>query len=68
MNANSTPSTARVAAEVEEQLLDNVGVAPADATPTDLMRAVSMVARGDLSQRWVKTQAEQRADKARRVY
>jgi len=68
VNANSTPSTARVAAEVEEQLLDNVGVAPADATPTDLMRAVSMVARGDLSQRWVKTQAEQRVDKARRVY
>ncbi len=57
-----------VANGIEAQLLDTVAVAPADATPNDLMQAVSQVARRQLSQRWVKTQAEQRADKARRVY
>ena len=56
-----------VADGLETQLLDTVGVEPADASPTDLMQAVSHVARRQLSQRWVKTQAEQRADKARRV-
>ncbi|HEY9066851.1 MAG TPA: glycogen/starch/alpha-glucan phosphorylase, partial [Burkholderiaceae bacterium] len=53
---------------VEEQLLDDVGVAPQDANATDLMQAVSRVARRQLSQRWVETQAEQREAKARRVY
>ena len=53
---------------VEEQLLDDVGVAPNDAGASDLMRAVSRVARRQLSQRWVETQAVQRETKARRVY
>ena len=53
---------------IEEHLLKTVGVAPADATPTDLMQAVAQVARQQLSQRWVETQAAERADKARRVY
>ncbi len=67
----STPSSSTpysVADGIEDELLDTVGVAPADATPNDLMRAVSQVARHRLSQRWVKTQADQRAEKARRVY
>jgi starch phosphorylase len=68
VNANNSTSTTKVAAGIEEQLLDTVGVAPADATATDLMQAVSQVARRQLSQRWVQTQAQQRADKARRVY
>ena len=68
MNANHISPIASVADGIETQLLDTVGVAPADATAVDLMQAVSQVARGQLSQRWVQTQAEQRADKARRVY
>ncbi len=53
---------------IEDHLLKTVGVANAAATPTDLMQAVSLVAREQLSQRWVRTQAAQRSDKARRVY
>jgi len=68
VNPNSRSSLSSVADGIEEQLLDTVGVEPADATPTDLMQAVSHVARRQLSQRWVATQAQQRADKARRVY
>ena len=56
-----------LAAQIEEHLLRTVGVAPADASPTDLMQAVSQVARQQLSQRWVETQARDRAAKARRV-
>jgi starch phosphorylase len=68
VNPNHPSAILRVADDLEAQLLDTIGVAPADASPNDLMRAVSQVARRQLSQRWVKTQAEQRADKARRVY
>ena len=57
-----------MAARIEEELLDNVGVEPAGASPAELMLAVSQVARHRLSQRWVETQAAQRAAKARRVY
>jgi glycogen phosphorylase len=65
---NSKLSRSDVACGVEDQLLSTVGVAPADAAPADLMLAVSQMARRQLSQRWVATQAEQRAAKARRVY
>ena len=65
---NTRLSTSDVASSVEDQLLSTVGVAPSAATRTDLMQAVSLVARRQLSQRWVATQAEQRAAKARRVY
>src|SRR5580765_4263846 len=57
-----------VATGVDEELLDNVGVVPTDATAVDLMQAVSQVARQRLSQRWVRTQSQQSAEKARRVY
>ncbi len=64
---NSPPLTNGMAERVEAELLDDVGVLPANAIPIDLMQAVSRVARAQLSQRWVRTQAEQCADKARRV-
>ncbi|MDB5931312.1 MAG: glycogen/starch/alpha-glucan phosphorylase [Polaromonas sp.] len=66
---NSTPPIAKhaLAAQIEEHLLSTVGVASEDATPTDLMQAVAQVARQQLSQRWVETQARQREQKARRV-
>ena len=55
-----------LAAQIEEHLLSTVGVASADASTTDLMLAVSQVARQQLSTRWVETQARDRAAKARR--
>ena len=53
-------------AELQRQLLDHVGVAPADASAADLMSGVAQLAREQLSQRWVATQREQRG--SRRVY
>ena len=66
---NSIPPIARhaLAAQIEEHLLSTVGVASENATQTDLMQAVAQVARQQLSRRWVETQAQQRAGKARRV-
>jgi len=57
-----------ITTRIEDHLLKTVGVDPAQATPTDLMLAVSQVAREGLSRRWVATQARERAEKARRVY
>ncbi|MGL6112839.1 MAG: glycogen/starch/alpha-glucan phosphorylase [Rubrivivax sp.] len=53
-------------AELERQLLDHVGVAPAEASSADLMSGVAQLAREQLSQRWVAAQAAQRG--SRRVY
>jgi starch phosphorylase len=50
-------------AELERQLLDHVGVAPADASAADLMAGVAQLAREQLSQRWVATQAAQRGSR-----
>ena len=65
----STPLIAKhaLAAQIEQHLLNTVGVASEDATTTDLMLAVAQVAREQLSQRWVETQAQERANQARRV-
>ena len=64
--ANATAAATPQA--IEAHLLKTVGVAPAQATPTDLMQAVAQVAREQLSSRWVETQARERAAQARRVY
>jgi len=53
---------------VDTHLLETVGVAPAQATPTELMQAVAQVAREQLSRRWVATQRREQDEKARRVY
>ena len=55
------------AASVDRHLLTTVGAAPATATPTEMMLAVSQVAREALSQRWVATDTADRAAGARRV-
>ena len=62
------PAAASLSSRIDEQLLDRVGVSPAEATSTELMQAVSQAAREQLSKRWVQTQAAQRSAKARRVY
>ncbi len=53
--------------QLDSHLLHTIGVASSEATPGDLMQAVSQVARQQLSKRWVETQARERNDKARRV-
>jgi len=56
-----------LAAQIDEHLLSTIGVAPDQATRTQLMQAVSQVARQQLSRRWVDTQALESEAKARRV-
>ena len=52
--------------ELERQLLDHVGVSPEHASPADLMSGTAQLAREQLSQRWVATQAAELG--SRRVY
>jgi starch phosphorylase len=63
----SPASSSHFAARTEEHLLHTVGVAPAAASSQELMQAVAQVARAELSQRWVQTQAADRGNRARRV-
>ncbi len=65
MNASAIPSTP--AEQINAHLLHTIGVAPERASPTELMQATAQVARAQLSQRWVATQAQEHASKARRV-
>ena len=57
-----------LAAEIDAQLLNEVGVAPGRASRTELMRAVASLAREQLSRRWVAADAADRSRKARRVH
>ncbi|MFT3665676.1 glycogen/starch/alpha-glucan phosphorylase [Piscinibacter sp.] len=66
MDTNAPSS--RFDSALDSHLLQTVGVAPAQATPTELMQAVAQVAREQLSRRWVATQAREREAGARRVY
>jgi starch phosphorylase len=63
---NIAPPT-NLTSDINHQLLHTVGVAPECASPTEIMQAVSQVARAQLSERWVQTQAHERQHKARRV-
>ncbi len=58
------PSAAQ---NIDQHLLNTVGVEPARATSTELMQAVALIARAQLSQRWVATQAADRHQKSKRV-
>ncbi|MFZ2652826.1 MAG: glycogen/starch/alpha-glucan phosphorylase [Burkholderiaceae bacterium] len=68
MSTVSKQAPAQVAAAIEEHLLQTVGVNPVQASPAELMQAVSQLARQQLSRRWVATQTMESAAKARRVY
>ncbi|HEU4460841.1 MAG TPA: glycogen/starch/alpha-glucan phosphorylase [Methylibium sp.] len=72
MNASNSPDDLSppdgVAAGLDRALIDDIGVPPADARPADLMNATAHLVRKRLSQRWVRGQARESADKARRVY
>ena len=52
---------------VDDILLHNIGVEPGQASDTQLMQATANLARAELSERWVKTQAQEHRAKARRV-
>ena len=52
---------------IDAHLLHTIGVDPANASQSDLMLAVAQMARSQLSERWVETQAQERKLKARRV-
>ena len=62
---NAQMSPARQA--IDNQLRHTIGVDPERASPNELMQAVAQLARAQLSERWVATQAQERACKARRV-
>ncbi|HET9643226.1 MAG TPA: glycogen/starch/alpha-glucan phosphorylase, partial [Burkholderiaceae bacterium] len=55
-------------ADLDHELLTHVGVAPDESSASDLMRALAQEPRQQLAERWVQTQASERAAKARRVY
>ena len=56
-----------VASNISDHLVNTVGVDPTRATATQLMQAVSQMARKQLSGRWVQTQAQEKQAQARKV-
>jgi starch phosphorylase len=64
---NDTPTPAELTEIIQRHLEDTVGVAPADASESDLLRAVAWAAREQLSRRWVATAKADEVAKARRV-
>ncbi|GAA5162890.1 glycogen/starch/alpha-glucan phosphorylase [Viridibacterium curvum] len=66
--SQETSTLPKLGAAIDEHLLKTVGVPANEASSTDLMQAVALVAREQLAERWVETQKANRADKARRVY
>ena len=64
---DSDPGGRRTAQAIDDELLHTIGVEPAQASNAQLMQAVAQVARAQLSERWVRTQTQERQAKARRV-
>ena len=64
---DSDLSAGRTAQAIDDELLHTIGVEPARASNAQLMQAVAQVARAQLSERWVRTQTQERQAKARRV-
>ncbi|SDI67412.1 glycogen/starch/alpha-glucan phosphorylase [Propionivibrio dicarboxylicus] len=55
-------------AEIDRKLLTEVAAEPVTANTKELYKALSLLVREQLAQRWVKTQVEDRKAKARRIY
>ncbi len=68
MTLTSLPLPVSPGPQIEHHLLSTVGVAPAAASRSDIMHAVAQVARESLSRRWVRGNAADREQRARRVY
>ena len=68
-NANTaTIHGAAFRAEIDNKLLASLAAEPGTANTKELYNAFSHVARDQLARRWVKTQAEDRKNKSRRIY
>ncbi len=63
VNTRSLTPELGAAADLDFQLLHQVGVSPQQATPAQLLAAVSQWVRPELSRRWVATQAQQRGQR-----
>ena len=70
MSAGSeeTMHAGTVRALIDRKLLRNIGSAPLTAGADETQRAMAYMAREELAARWVATQSEDRAVKARRIY
>lgn len=55
-------------AEIDDKLLHAVAAEPATANTKELYKALAIVARDQLAQRWVRTQIDDRRKKSRRIY
>lgn len=55
-------------AEIDEKLLKSVAAEPITANTKEIYKALSLVARDQLAERWVKTQVADRKKKVRRIY
>ncbi|MBK7423248.1 MAG: glycogen/starch/alpha-glucan phosphorylase [Propionivibrio sp.] len=55
-------------AEIDEKLYKSVAAEPITANHKELYKALALVARDELAQRWVKTQVDDRKNKVRRIY
>ena len=65
-NANIDGTAFR--AEIDNKLLKSVAADPITANTKEIYKALSQVARDQLSQRWVTTQIADRKNKSRRIY
>jgi starch phosphorylase len=68
MNDRATLDADSGSMQLDEQLLNTVGVAPDAASASDLMHAVAQLARRRLAARWVRTQGAEHEARARRIY
>ncbi len=64
----TTNEGANFRAEIDHKLLTSVAAEPVTANTKELYKALSLVTREQLAQRWVKTQVEDRKNKTRRIY
>lgn len=55
-------------AEIDDKLLKSVAAEPITANTKELYKALSLVARDQLAQRWVNTQVDDRRNRVRRIY
>ncbi len=68
MSDSKNTNGAAFHAEIDNKLLSAVAAEPATANTKEIYKGLSLVAREHLSRRWVKTQKEDRDNKARRIY
>ena len=70
MSIDKTPEEtgAEFRAKIDDKLFDYVAAEPITANTKEIYKALSQIAREQLSRRWVNTQVEDRKNKSRRIY